>query len=398
MAAHELGLDFRPGDPDWYLGDPHATYRRLRREAPVFRVEPHGFWFLTRYADVHAVSKDPARFCSSRGFQIHDGMKLQNAFAAELPAAILAMDPPQHTRHRGIVSRFFTPRAVARLEGRVRQLARESLREISPGETRDFVQAVAVRLPVLVIAEILGVPTSEREQFEKWSDDLVLANDGDATAFPRVAELFAYMSTRALERRAAPRDDLLSALATARPEGRLLDEAELGMAGMILLGGGNETTRNLISGGAEALMAHPEQRARLARDPSRIPRAVEEMLRWTSPIRTFGRTATRDTEIRGREIAEGEFVVLCYSAANRDEEAFGPDSDVFDVGRDGPPHLGFGVGQHVCLGAHLARLEARVVFEELLARFPRLEPAGEVRRLRSILINGIEHMPVTFRA
>lgn len=314
-----------------------------------------------------------------------------------LPPSILSMDPPQHTQHRSLVSGFFTPRAVAQLEARVRELARESLRNISEGETLDFVETIAVRLPVLVIAEILGVPTSEREQFRKWSDDLIAANDGDVEAFPRVGELFAYMISRALERRASPRGDLLSALATAKPEGQLLTDAELGMFGMLLLGGGNETVRNLISGGAEALMANPDQRSELARDPSRIPTAVEEMVRFTSPIRTFGRTATGDTEIRGQRIAKGDFVVLCYSAANRDEEAYGADSEHFDIHREsGPPHLGFGVGQHVCLGAHLARLEARIVFEELLARFPRFELAGEIRRVRSILINGTEHMPVTF--
>lgn len=166
---------------------------------------------------------------------------------------------------------------------------------------------------------------------------------------------------------------------------------------MALLGAGNETTRNLISGAAEALMANPDQLDELNRDPSLIPAAVEEMVRWVSPVRSFARTATRATEIRGQEIREGDFVVLSYSSANRDEEAYGASSEVFDIHRKhGTPHLGFGVGQHVCLGAHLARLEARVMFEDLLARFRRFELAGEIRRVRSTLINGIESMPVTF--
>jgi cytochrome P450 len=393
-----LGRSLRLEDPDWYLEDPHTAYRHLRREAPVFRVEPHGFWFLTKYEDVRAVSKDPGRFCSSQGFRIQDGLKPESPVAEAFPPTILSMDPPQHNEHRKAVSGFFTPQAVARLEGRVRELARESIREISPGETRDFVEAVSVRLPVLVIAEILGVPTSERERFKDWSDALVALNEGDVAALPRVAELFAFMTAQALECRAAPRDDLLSALAAARPEGRLLEPPALAMFGMLLLAGGNETTRNLISGGAEALMAHPDQLAQLVAEPGRIPQAVEEMVRWCTPIRTFARTATRATEIRGQEIAAGDLVVLCYSAANRDEEVYGADGELFDVHREGPPHLGFGVGQHVCLGAHLARLEVRVVFEELLARFPRLEPAGEIERTRSILINGIEHMPVIFDA
>ena len=398
VTARETGIPaVRLEDPDWYLEDPHAAYRRLRCEAPVFWVEPHGFWFLTKYADVHAVSKDPGRYCSSRGFRIQDGLKPVSPVTEDFPPTILSMDPPQHSKHRNIVSPFFTPHAVARLEARLRELARESIREISPGETRDFVEAVSLRLPVIAIAEMLGVPGSEREQFKDWSDALVALNDGDVEALPRVGELFAYMTSHALERRKTPREDLLSALATAKPEGRLLEARELGMFGMLLLAGGNETTRNLISGGAEALMANQDQKVQLARDPSQIPSAVEEMVRWTSPIRTFGRTATCATEIRGQKIASGDFVVLCYSAANRDEDAYGSDSEKFDIHRrGGPPHLGFGVGQHVCLGAHLARLEARVVFEELLARFPRLELAGEIQRVRSISINGIERMPVAF--
>jgi cytochrome P450 len=168
---------------------------------------------------------------------------------------------------------------------------------------------------------------------------------------------------------------------------------------MTLLGAGNETTRNLISGGGELLMAHPDERAELARDPSLLPAAVEEMVRWVSPIKSFARTAMRDTEIRGQKIAEGDFVVLSYSAANRDEEIFGDDADSFDIHRrPSALHLGFGIGQHVCLGAHLARLEGRVIFEELLARYPHFELAGEIERTRSTLINGIDRMPVVFHA
>jgi len=390
---------FRPEDPDWYLDDPHRTYRELRREAPVFWYEPHGFWFLTKHADVHAVSKDPGAFCSGRGFRLNDGLKTASPGIEGIPPSLLEMDPPGHTRHRKLVAGFFTPRAVARLEPRIRELARESVAAIAPGETVDFVDAVSVPLPVLVIAEILGVPTSERDQFKAWSDDLIAANDGDAEAVGRVVELLHYMIAQALERRASPRGDLLSVVATGEPEGRLLDEGELGIFAMALLGAGNETTRNLISGAAEALMANPGQLEALVRDPGLIPAAVEEMVRWVSPIRAFARTATRDTEIRGQHIAKGDFLVLSYAAANRDEEAYGPSSESFDIHRsEGPPHLGFGVGQHVCLGAHLARLEARIMFEELLRRFSRLELAGEIRRVPSTLINGIEKMPVTFHA
>ena len=394
-AGFELA-DFRPEAPEWHLGDPHAAYARLRREAPVHWHERNSFWFLSRHADVFAVSKDPGTFCSGEGFLIHSNQP-KAAGLPDIPPSILGMDPPAHTRYRKLVTRHFMPRSIQAMESRVRQIARESIEAITPGEVVDFVGLVSAPLPVLVIAEMLGVPTSEQQQFKDWSDDLIAANDGDLGAVGRVAELFAYMIGQALDRRKRPRGDLLSEVAGGKPEGRLLKDGELGIFGMALLGAGNETTRNLISGGAELLMRHPDQRAELTRDPSHIPAAVEEMVRWVSPIKTFARTATCDTEIRGQRIAEGDFVVLSYSSANRDEEIFGVDSDTFDVHRKGAaPHLGFGVGQHVCLGAHLARLEGRVIFEELLARYPNFELAGEVERIGSTLINGIARMPVVF--
>jgi cytochrome P450 len=307
------------------------------------------------------------------------------------------MDPPDHTRYRGLVSSFFTPRSVHRLEERIREIARESLDRVETGKTVDFVGLVSVPLPVLVIAELLGVPLEDQKQFKDWSDDLIAANDGNLEAVPRVVELFTYMIAAALDRRRSPREDLLSVVATGQPNGRLLDDGELGIFAVALLGAGNETTRNAISGGALALMGHPDQRAALLEAPSLIAGAVEEIVRWVSPIKAFARTATRETEIRGQRISEGDFVVLSYTSANRDEEVYGPTAEEFDVRRTGAaPHLGFGVGQHFCLGAHLARLEIKVLFEELLARFPRFELAGEVKRLRSTLIDGIEHLPVVF--
>ena len=395
MAEIE-GLDFRPDDPEWYLGDPHAAYRRLRRDAPVHWYEPDRFWFLSKHADVFAVSKDPAVFCSGRGFRIHDDLRTGGGIEG-IPPSILGMDPPDHTRYRGLVNRYCTPRAMSQVERRIREIARESLDRVETGKVVDFVECVSVPLPVLVIAELLGVPLEDQRQFKDWSDDLIAANDGDFEAMARVGELFGYMIAQALDRRRSPREDLLSVVATGEPNGRLLNEPELGIFAVALLGAGNETTRNAISGGAIALMEHPDQRAALAADPSLIPNAVEEMVRWVSPIKSFARTATRDTEIRGQKVSEGDFVVLSYASANRDEEVYGATAEEFDVRRSGvSSHLGFGVGQHFCLGAHLARLEVKILFEELLGRFPRFEPAGEVERVRSTLINGIARLPVVF--
>jgi cytochrome P450 len=212
-----------------------------------------------------------------------------------------------------------------------------------------------------------------------------------------VGELFAYFHAKLGERRGRPHDDLLSALAAAEVDGERLADEELLMFCMTLLVAGNETTRNLISGGARALMEFPDQRRALVENPDRLPGAVEEMLRWVTPIRSFARTATRDTEIRGQRIAAGEYVLLLYTSGNRDEEVFGPTADVFDVGRPAESmHVVFGFGEHFCLGASLARLEARVLFEELLARFPDFSLAGEIVPLRSTLMNGLVRMPVTF--
>ena len=398
--AELAGLDFHPDDSGWYLGDPHAAYRRLRREAPVYWYEPDRLWFLSKHADVFAVSKDPTTFCSGKGFRIHDNLRSGATGGLEgIPPSILGMDPPDHTRYRGLVSRFFTPNSMRQLEQRVREIARESLDAVETGKVVDFVELVSVPLPVLVIAELLGVPLEEQKKFKEWSDDLIAANEGNFEAMGRVADLFTYMIAQALDRRRSPRDDLLSVVATGAPNGRLLNEGELGIFGVALLGAGNETTRNAISGGAIALMEHSDQRTALVEDPSLIANAVEEMVRWVSPIKAFARTATCDTQIRGQKIAEGDFVVLSYSSANRDEEVYGSTAEDFDVRRSGAgSHLGFGVGQHFCLGAHLARLEVKIVFEELLARFPRFELAGKVERLRSTLINGVEHLPVVFQA
>ncbi len=390
--------EFRPDDPSYFLQERNEVYRQLREESPVHWYQPGEFWVLSKYADVRRVSSDPATFCSRKGFRINDDIRTGQGLPG-IPPSMLGMDPPQHTQYRKLVNQYFTHRQVAKLEPRIREFAREALDTISPGETCDFVDAVSAPLPVLVIADLMGIPTSERERFKVWSDDCIAANEGDTEAQGRVAELFSYVIAQAMERRSSPRDDLISIAANARLDGQLLTEAELGIFGVSLLVAGNETTRNLISGAARALMQHPEQREKLVRDPSLIENAVEEMLRWVSPVRCFARTATRDVEIREQPIAKDDFLVLCYGAANRDEDAYGPTSESFDVTRRPTrPHLAFGFGQHICLGAHLARLEARVMFEELLARFPHFELAGESRRVPSTLINGIESMPVTFRA
>ena len=396
----DLASVFAPDLPEFWLGDPHAAFRRLRREDPLpWYPGTGGAWCVLKHADIAAVSRDPQRFTSTRGIQI--GLRDANARPLGIPPTILEMDPPQHNLYRKLVIRAFTPAATARLETMVRQIARECLESVEPGPVVDLVEALAVPLPMYVIAEMLGVPRSDRPSFKRWSDSMIEAGGGRRSAATDAAlgEMLGYFQGVLGERRRAPTDDLISTLARAEIEGAQLCDPEILMFCATLLAAGNETTRNLISGGSLLLMRNPDQRRRLRDEPALLPNAVEEMLRWWSPVNSFIRTAARDTELRGRRIAEGEVMLLLYASANRDEEIWGEGADRFDVGRDHAHqrHLAFGFGEHLCLGAPLARLEARVLFEELLAQYPDFELAGEPERLHSRLMHGVEHLPVLFR-
>jgi cytochrome P450 len=382
IAPETPGLYTRP---DYY--DVLAT---LRREAPVFQYAP-GSWTLARYDDVRDVSRDPERFCSSRGVLMNDPLR----HGGQVHGSILHLDPPAHAPWRRLVSRRFTPRAVAGLEDRIRGVAVELLDDLPIGEPADFVDRVAVPFPVLVIAELLGIGDGDRDDFRRWSDAAIASPDAAAPALDDLADLHRFLSAHVRDRRERPRDDIVSVLATAEVDGRRLDTADAVGYCLALLVAGNETTRHLVSGSVLALAEHPEQRALLAREPRRIGDAVEECLRWVTPIQSFGRTATRDTEIRGERITAGDWVVLLYASANRDDAAFGPSAGRFDVTRPiDAGHVAFGFGEHLCLGAALARLEARVLLEELLARHPRFDVVGPPVWVQSTLVRGMERLPV----
>jgi len=390
---------FAPDDPDFFLGDPHAAFRRLRREDPLpWHPGTGGAWCVLKHADIMTVSRDPQCFTSTRGVQI--GLGDANARPAGVPPTILEMDPPEHNHHRKLVISAFTPGATKQMETMVRAIARDCLDAIEPGSVTDLVEALAVPLPMYVIAEMLGVPRSDRPRFKRWSDFMIEAGGGRRTFTTDAAlgEMLGYFQAVLAERRRAPKDDLVSTLARAEIDGEELTDPAILMFCITLLAAGNETTRNLISGGSLLLMRNPDERERLLAEPKLLPNAIEEMLRWWTPVQSFIRTATGDTELRGKRIAPGDVLLLLYASANRDEEVWGDDADRFDVARDHARkrHLAFGFGEHLCLGAPLARMEARVLFEELLARFPHFELAGEPERLHSRLMHGVEHLPVRF--
>jgi cytochrome P450 len=377
-------------EPEFWM-DPYPTFARLRAETPVHWHDDAQLWTIARHDDVMRISRDPITFCSGKGVLPADRQRQVSG-----DASILFLDPPDHQRHRKLVSPAFTPRRLAALEARIRELARALLDEVEPGNAVDFASAVAVPLPMLVIADMLGVPAEDHDRFKVWSDAMIdAATEPKEETYELAFELWGYFEKIIEQRRVDPADDLVSVIAHAEVDDVPLNNAELNGFCMTLLVAGNETTRNLITGGIEALTQYPDQLQRLVAERTLIPSAVEEMLRWVTPVMNFARTATTDVELRGQEIGEGQMVFMLYGAANRDEEVFGPSADTFDVGRQPNPHVAFGFGEHYCMGASLARLEARVLFDELLQRFSTIELAGQPERLRSSLMRGLVQLPVT---
>lgn len=390
------GAGFAPplADPAFHAGNPFADFARLRRLSGFHRHEGPDFWAIARHEDVVAVSRDPETFCSSRGTLLSD---LERPIIPR--QSILYIDPPEHVKYRKLVQPAFTPGRLRKLEVLIRDTARSLLNAIEPGRPFDFVAAFAAQLPILIIADMLGVPGSDHAQFKVWSDHIIDAGTNPTPEnIAHSAELFQYFAGVLAERRVRPGDDVLSTLVQCEIDGERLEEFDLLSFCLTLLVAGNETTRNLLSHGLHALAIYPEERAQLLRDRSLVPRAIEEMLRWGTPISAFMRTATRDVELRGTPVREGDRLFLLYASANRDESVFGADAADFRVTRDASGHVAFGFGEHFCLGAALARMEGRIAFEELLDRFARVDLAGEVERLPSLIVRGIERLPVALSA
>jgi cytochrome P450 len=378
--------------PEFFVGDPYPTYRALRASDPVCWNDVTKFWALLKYEDIRYVSSNPGKFSSANGITLPDPAIPSPAIEGNL----IFTDPPRHRQLRKLISAGFTKRQVGLLAVRIRDLVLGILDEVEPGQTLEFAEGVAAPLPTRLIAEILGAPPSDWERFRVWSDACVGHDDPEIEldAFVAIGELFEYFQQLIAARRVDEFDDVLSVLAHAEVDGQRLADDELLQFAFLLLVAGNETTRNLIALGTLALISHPEQCSQLVDDPSLIPGAVEEMLRWTSPVTHMARTATEDVELRGRLIKKGESVVMFYGSANRDEEIFGVDAEEFRISRNPNPHIAFGCGEHACIGAQLARLEATILFEELLKRYTGLEVVGTVERMRATMVPGVKRMPV----
>ena len=398
-------------DADAYqrYGPPHDQFAWLRENAPVYwhanggRDGWPGFWAVTRHEEVAFVSRHPDLFSSARRLVVFGEVPEPQVAMQRL--MMLNMDPPQHTRQRAFVNRGFTPRMIGRLEEHITEVCYGLIDAVRSRGTADFVTEIAAPLPLQVICELMGAPLEDRDRIYKLSNQLVGADDpefqsptGQRMQHAAAVEIYAYAGELAARRRARPADDIVTRLLQPDETGAVLSDDEFDLFFLLLTVAGTETTRTAASGGMAAFFEHPEQWQRLVDDPSLVLPAVEEIVRWVSPVNMFRRTATSDVMLGGQQIAEGDKVVIFYSSANRDEAVFAA-PDEFDVGREPNPHVGFGGGgPHFCLGRHLAALELRVLLRALAERMPDIALNGEVSRLRSNFINGIKHMPVRFAA
>ncbi len=383
-------------------GVPHEWFAFLRKNAPVWwheEADGPGFWAVTGYEDCNTVNRDYGTFSShARGSLLFD---MDDDQLAQQQMLMLNMDPPIHTRYRRLVNKGFTPRVVNELHERIDAATDVIIDNVIERGSADFVTEISAELPLVVIAELLGVPNEDRHRMFDWSNQMIGSEDPEYQASDDVAsvasmELYAYASQLFAAKRIDPHQDLMSVLTGVEVEGEKLTDLELELFFLLLTVAGNETTRNLISGAMVAFFDHPDQWQLLRNDRSLLPSAVEEMLRYVTPVMNFRRQSTMDTELSGQAIKADQKVVFWHVSANRDETVFEKPAD-FDITRKPNPHIAFGGGgPHFCLGANLARMEIRVMFEHLLDRIPDIALNGEVQRLQSSFINGVKHIPVAF--
>jgi cytochrome P450 family 142 subfamily A polypeptide 1 len=395
MPDHPTKDSIRLMDGRWYQDEPFEDYAWMRENAPLYFDEASGVWGVARHADIMKMSKTPRLFCSGKSSRPDPDSWIPS---------MINFDDPQHKRRRNLVNRGFTPRRVTDHAASIREICSELIDAVCEKGSCEFVRDIAAPLPMAIIGDMLGVAPEDRDRLLRWSDDLVTASGNDDPAAGQRAmqsalEWREYAEGVVRDRRSRPmQDDLISILCHSEIEGERLDDEEIIQESLLILVGGDETTRHVIVQGMEALIRHPEQRQLLIDDPSKVVTAVEEMLRWVSPIKNMNRTATQDTEFAGQKLREGDRLLLLYHSGNRDREAFDA-PDEFRVERDPNNHVAFGgYGTHFCLGASLARLELEIMFQELLVRLPDLEiaPDAELPMRRNNFIVGVEHMPVQF--
>ncbi len=411
MKSHPLPDALDVIGPDTFAehGYPHAAWRRLRREAPIHWFDLPGgvgFWAVTKRQDIVWISKQPTRFLNAPRLAIfEEGAPVEGE--RRLARHLLNMDPLEHGSFREVASSWFTPRAIERRQKEVQRITRDLLAKMAGngGEREgDFVSDFTAPLTLRVLADMLGVPRKDWRLMFRWTNQIAGASDAEYQTGEDPAGsvesartgLFEYFRELAAERRKEPRDDMVSVLANARIDGEPMPGFELLSYYLLLVVAGNETTRNAASGGLLALIENPDQMRKLQADPGLVDSAVEEIVRWTAPVIQFCRTPVEDVEIRGQKIRKGDSLCLLYPSANRDEDVF-EEPDVFRVDRKPNPHLGFGIGEHFCLGASLARLELRVIFRELAQRLEAVELAGPVERMRSSFLGGVKRMPIRYR-
>jgi cytochrome P450 len=396
----------------------HQAFKLLRREDPISWTPPtedvKGHWNLVKYEDVLFVSRHPEIFSSEKGITEYEPIDESEALLAAQGNGkmIITMDPPRHVKMRRLVNKGFTPRAVALWEPKIRETTNILLDRIAKKGESDFVLDVACNIPLAVICQMLGVPEKDWELMFALTNKVLGSGDPeyqtdvpeDQRGTPEAAritgnmgtmQMFGYFAQALMARKTARTEDIISLLVDSEVDGEKLTDEDILWFCFLLILAGNETTRNAMSGGLLALCEHPDQKKKLLNDMSLIDSAVEEILRWVSPVTHMARVAKEDTAIRHQPIRAGERVVMWYPSVNRDEDVF-PNADVFDITRTPNDHLAFGIGEHFCLGAGFARLELKVLFQELLRRFPDIDLAGPPQRLRSTFIGGIKHLPVKF--
>ncbi|MCU1374300.1 MAG: cytochrome [Actinomycetia bacterium] len=390
-------------DPDWYVDGPvHETFAELRRTEPVRWQDipgDTGYWAVLRHADVVHVARHPEVFSAWEGGVVLE--TLEGEGLDQMRHMLLAMDPPRHTAYRQPLAPHFGARVIGRMEEQIRGRCRAILDAAAGRDEVDLCHDVAGPLPAQVIGELMGLPAEDTAQIQRWAELQTSVQDEEVTAGyegnPSM-EMAVYGMAWAATRREQPRRDDITALLleSTFEDGQPMTDVDFGSFFVQLVTAGNDTTKTMLAGGTFELLRHPDQLRALREDPSLLPGAVEEVLRWCNPLHYFRRTASIDVELGGQQVRAGDKVAMIYTSANRDEEAFA-EADRFDIRRNPNPHLSFGIGAHFCLGAHLARLEARIFFEELLSTFSTIELAGEPARVRSNLNNGFKRLPVRLR-